>query len=601
MQPTPYNPAVDFSEEEALAVAGRSSLRTAKLDTELQAIATSINQIRANLAILQRDDELLRDRVVKAHTLDTDVLALIATACTPRGDWATETNYGVGDIVLFSDLAYLSLQAHVSGIFLDDRAAGKWINFTGLPYADIISSDPGKGASLVAIEDALGLLTGANVEEALAEIITALNTFVANLASASAGQGGALVKIESGQTVQEALNDRQWIRLPQPATYYAGGAYPGEEFVFDVDVTGTDPKVEVGRAMKIIGSLTGAITVDPVAVDYNATVVGKTYVHAVPRAGTIQDETLTAAVGILPATDSSIATLQNNLIKSLIKQALRWTSPVQLGAGLAVASVNPAITTLDGNNIAWIDDVAGQLRTYNWDGHAWALAGSSLTLDFSPALVAICAINSTDVVVSSGAVLRVFRWNGSTWAQIGVDYSVIGSATVQSICRLTDTDIVRIDAISDNLRTYRFDGSTWSQVGNPLTVDVGYSSIVALNSTDIAFIDANIEEMRTYHFDGTDWSQIGSGLSIPVLTRPKLARLNSTDVVFIDTSTEIFRVYRWDGIDWALHSEDTKFASAASLAWTSITAINATDFAFIDESVGELRVYRFGFSIIETD
>ena len=206
MQPTPYNPAVDFSEEEALAVAGRSSVRTAQLDAELQAIATSINQIRANLAILQRDDELLRDQVVKAHTLDTDVLALIATACTPRGDWATETNYGIGDIVLFSDLAYLSLQAHVSGIFLDDKAAGKWTSLTVLPYADIISSDPGKGASLVAIKDALGLLTGANVEEALAEIITALNTLTADLASASPGKGASLVAIEDALGLLTAAN-----------------------------------------------------------------------------------------------------------------------------------------------------------------------------------------------------------------------------------------------------------------------------------------------------------------------------------------------------------------------------------------------------------
>lgn len=73
MQAPPYNPRTDFSDDEQGNVAGRSTVRTALLDAELAAVATSVNALRGNLALIQRDDGQVRDLAVGLHALDYDV------------------------------------------------------------------------------------------------------------------------------------------------------------------------------------------------------------------------------------------------------------------------------------------------------------------------------------------------------------------------------------------------------------------------------------------------------------------------------------------------------------------------------------------------
>jgi len=70
---------------------------------------------------------------------------------------------------------------------------------TGL-RTDLADNSNGLGASLVGIEDAAGNFDATDVEAALAEILS-------NLASAVAGKGGALITLESGDTVQDLAND----------------------------------------------------------------------------------------------------------------------------------------------------------------------------------------------------------------------------------------------------------------------------------------------------------------------------------------------------------------------------------------------------------
>jgi hypothetical protein len=102
-QPDEYSPAVVFQTEETNAVAGRSTVRTAALDNELNAIAASVNAIVNNLAEIQRDDLELLDGVVKAHALASDVLALIGSAGWTIHDpieWVSGTVYAKKDMVI---------------------------------------------------------------------------------------------------------------------------------------------------------------------------------------------------------------------------------------------------------------------------------------------------------------------------------------------------------------------------------------------------------------------------------------------------------------------------------------------------------------------
>jgi hypothetical protein len=102
-QPDEYSPAVVFQTEETNAVSGRSTVRTAALDNELNTIATSVNAIVNNLAEIQRDDLELLDRIVKVHTLAPDVLALMGSAGFTVHDpikWAAGTAYTARELVV---------------------------------------------------------------------------------------------------------------------------------------------------------------------------------------------------------------------------------------------------------------------------------------------------------------------------------------------------------------------------------------------------------------------------------------------------------------------------------------------------------------------
>lgn len=127
-QPTPYTRIAAFADDESSAVGGRSTVRTAGLDGELDNVATTVSEILTNLEINQRDDGEIRDGRVKLHTLASDVRALFAAgAANPRGDWLTATDYALGDLVSQSTNTYLCATDHTSGTFSTDLAADKWL------------------------------------------------------------------------------------------------------------------------------------------------------------------------------------------------------------------------------------------------------------------------------------------------------------------------------------------------------------------------------------------------------------------------------------------------------------------------------------------
>lgn len=126
MQPPTFDPTVSFSDEEASQVGGRSTVRTAALDAILASAAATIEAIRDNLALIQRDDGALVDGIVPMRVLGSDVRALFGN-WNPRGAWAAATSYAAKDMVSQGGSAYVAAAAHTSGTFADDLAAGKWI------------------------------------------------------------------------------------------------------------------------------------------------------------------------------------------------------------------------------------------------------------------------------------------------------------------------------------------------------------------------------------------------------------------------------------------------------------------------------------------
>jgi len=158
-QPIAFTITVDFSDEEANGVAGRSTVRTAALDGLFTAVKSTLDQILTNLALIQRDDLALIDGVVEIHTLSSEVLALLSsTAWTVRGPWVTGTDYAKGDIVLQNDVVYLCMEAHTSGVFATDLAADKWGQVTANSSASNTSFSPTATLSAVTVQGAINEL-----------------------------------------------------------------------------------------------------------------------------------------------------------------------------------------------------------------------------------------------------------------------------------------------------------------------------------------------------------------------------------------------------------------------------------------------------------
>jgi len=127
-QPVAYVRNYDFTDYQADYPS--QPLPAAPIDANLDAIGISIGEIIARLAIVQRDDGELSNRIVKPESFSTAALAMIG-GYNPRGAWLTATAYAVRDIVTESSATYVCAVAHTSGTFATDLAAGKWILLAG--------------------------------------------------------------------------------------------------------------------------------------------------------------------------------------------------------------------------------------------------------------------------------------------------------------------------------------------------------------------------------------------------------------------------------------------------------------------------------------
>jgi len=175
-QPPTYNISNDFSDDETNNAGGRSTVKTAALDTELINLKATLDAVLANLALIQRDDTELADLTVKIHTIHSSVVALMGDV-NPRGLWVTSTVYAIKDAVEESNVSYLCSEAHTSGVFATDHAAGKWIAMSGLTGAEIKTLYEGE-ADTNAFTDAeqtklSGIETAATADQTGAEIKTA--------------------------------------------------------------------------------------------------------------------------------------------------------------------------------------------------------------------------------------------------------------------------------------------------------------------------------------------------------------------------------------------------------------------------------------------
>lgn len=139
-QPRDYTRQYNFSDFQTTSPS--DPLPAAKVDSELNAVKLTLDDLNTNIALVQRDDGALKNNAVHKDAFDTGALALInATGYTPKGDWATSTSYSVNDLVDFNSATYLATSAHTSAAaFATDLAANKWLLMANAAIATTASA-----------------------------------------------------------------------------------------------------------------------------------------------------------------------------------------------------------------------------------------------------------------------------------------------------------------------------------------------------------------------------------------------------------------------------------------------------------------------------
>lgn len=92
------------------------------LDNEYNAIKTTIDQVLANLALIQRDDTELSNNSVGIDQLKQEVFIAINQVT----DWATTTDYVKGNAVWVGSALYFCVTDHTSAVFNDDLVLTYW-------------------------------------------------------------------------------------------------------------------------------------------------------------------------------------------------------------------------------------------------------------------------------------------------------------------------------------------------------------------------------------------------------------------------------------------------------------------------------------------
>lgn len=161
-QPAIYNRATSFATDQAAAPT--TPLTGASFDAEFNAIKTTLDQVLANLALIQRDDTHIANQTVGRDQLDTT----ITLGFNVPQAWATAHNYVANaDTVFQSAKFYRCLISHTSGVFATDLAAVKWeliADFTtAISSAVNVSFTPAQG------------IAATNVQAAIEEAVTDLN------------------------------------------------------------------------------------------------------------------------------------------------------------------------------------------------------------------------------------------------------------------------------------------------------------------------------------------------------------------------------------------------------------------------------------------
>jgi hypothetical protein len=131
-QPPTYVRQANFVAEQAANPTGKTP--GVSLDAEYNAVKATLDEVNANLALIQRDDGVLANSSVGVAQLTPDIVMGVPIS-TP---WQTAKAYVLNDVVWQSNVLYVCIIAHTSGVFATDLAALRWQSY--IDYASPLAT-----------------------------------------------------------------------------------------------------------------------------------------------------------------------------------------------------------------------------------------------------------------------------------------------------------------------------------------------------------------------------------------------------------------------------------------------------------------------------
>lgn len=173
-QPTEYSRQANFRDLQALAPT--TPLPGNKVDDEFNALKVTTDEVRTNLALIQRDDGQLANGSVGRDQLSSS----IEIGINPATEWETGREYTVNSNVVTGGKFYRCLEAHTSGVFATDLAAEKWV----------FQFDFGADAIASATSASAAATSETNAATSASAAATSASEAAASAASVSAVDGG---------------------------------------------------------------------------------------------------------------------------------------------------------------------------------------------------------------------------------------------------------------------------------------------------------------------------------------------------------------------------------------------------------------------------
>lgn len=183
----------------------------ARLNAEFDALVVTLAEMRANLALIQRDDGKLANGSVELDALSSTLKLALAGAWTPRGTWTMGASYLLRDIVTFAGVAYVAVRDHVGGVFATDLANNLWLPLTTAGAAEVQAATTALNAALATVQTALDTINSGQDDASQA---------------VEAAQNAAAVASAAAATVANQLIGYIAALTPQPTTtpeaYFVG-------------------------------------------------------------------------------------------------------------------------------------------------------------------------------------------------------------------------------------------------------------------------------------------------------------------------------------------------------------------------------------------